>query len=82
MATQSSNHFITRKEASQRCQKADRTLQKYWSRAVATRDNEVLSHLKIVIEDGHEHAGTEVTRELIDDLKKKKLNPTWFVDAD
>lgn len=82
MATDSPNKFITRKEASQRCQKADRTLQRYWSRAVATRDEEILRYLKIVTEDGHERAGTEVTRDLIDDLKKQKLNPTWFVDAE
>ena len=73
--------FITRKEASQRSQRAERTLQRYWSRAIELRNTKVLEHLKLYTEDGTQHEGTTVTKELIEELKKKRQNPTWYVDA-
>jgi hypothetical protein len=72
---------ITRKQASERCQRAERTLQRYWSRAVGLHDIEVLQHLKLRAEDGKIIEGADVTKELIEQLKKERQNPTWYVDA-
>jgi hypothetical protein len=73
--------FITRKQASERCQRAERTLQRYWSRAVGLRDLKVLQHLKLWTEDGKVIEGPDVTKERIEQLKEERQNPTWYVDA-
>lgn len=73
--------FITRKQASERCERAERTLQRYWSRAVGQQDRNVLQHLKLRTEDGKVLDGTDVTKQLIEKLKTGGQNPTWFVHA-
>lgn len=73
--------FITRKQASERCKRAERTLQRYWSKAIEHRDETVLKNLKLRTEDGDVIEGKDVTKEKIDDLKKQGKNPTWFVHA-
>ncbi|MDA1049738.1 MAG: hypothetical protein O3C40_04565, partial [Planctomycetota bacterium] len=73
--------FITRKQASERCKRAERTLQRYWSRAIEHSDDTVLNNLKLRTEDGEVIEGQDVTKEKIDDLKKQGKNPTWFVHA-
>ena len=45
------------------------------------QDTKVLQHLRLSTEDGVKHEGIQVTKELIDDLKKKRQNPTWYVEA-
>ncbi len=45
------------------------------------QDTKVLQHLRLSTEDGVKHEGVNVTKELIDDLKKKRQNPTWYVEA-
>ncbi len=45
------------------------------------QDTKVLQHLRLYTEDGVIHEGVKVTKELIDDLKKKRQNPTWYVEA-
>ncbi len=45
------------------------------------QDTKVLQYLRLDTEDGVKHEGVNVTKELIDDLKKKRQNPTWYVDA-
>ena len=45
------------------------------------QDTKVLQHLRLYTEDGVTHEGIKVTKELIDDLKKKRQNPTWYVEA-
>ena len=45
------------------------------------QDTKVLQHLRLSTEDGMKHEGVKVTKELIDDLKKKRQNPTWYVEA-
>ena len=72
--------FITRKESSDTCKRAERTLQRYWSRAIEQRDDKILDHLKLRTEDGALIAGTDVTKELIDKLKKERRNPTWYAE--
>ena len=74
--------FITRRQASERCKRAERTLQRYWSRAIELADAEVLGRLKLRTEDGEIIEGPDVTKELIDQLKKGRKNPTWYVHAD
>ena len=71
--------FITRKQASEICERAERTLQRYWSRAIEHADSNVLDHLKLHTEDGETIEGREVSKDLIEDLKKQGKNPTWFV---
>lgn len=73
--------FITRKQASERCKRAERTLQRYWSRAIELADAEVLGRLKLRTEDGEVIEGPDVTKELIDQLKRGRKNPTWYVHA-
>lgn len=73
--------FITRKQASEHCKRAERTLQRYWSRAIEHSDESVLKNLKLRTEDGEVVEGKDVTKEKIDDLKKQGKNPTWFVHA-
>ena len=73
--------FITRKQASERCERAERTLQRYWSRAIESQDDTVLKSLKLRTEDGEVIEGKNVTKEKIDDLKKQGRNPTWYVHA-
>ena len=73
--------FITRKQASERCKRAERTLQRYWSRAIESHDDSVLKSLKLRTEDGEVIEGKNVTKEKIDDLKKQGRNPTWYVHA-
>ncbi len=45
------------------------------------QDSKILLHLRLSTEDGVTHEGVKVTKELIDDLKKKRQNPTWYVEA-
>ena len=45
------------------------------------QDTKVLQHLRLSTEDGVKHEGVKVTKELIDDLKKRRQNPTWYVEA-
>jgi len=71
--------FITRKQASERCKRAERTLQRYWSRAVEYQENKILQRLRLRTEDGQVIDGRDVTKELIDKLKKSRKNPTWYV---
>ena len=73
--------FITRKQASERCKRAERTLQRYWSRAIELKDDTVLKSLKLRTEDGEVIEGKNVTKDIIDDLKKQGRNPTWYVHA-
>lgn len=74
--------FITRKQASDRCKRAERTLQRYWSRAMEHGDQSVLKHLKLRTEDGEIIEGTTVTKEGIEELKRDRKNPTWYVHAE
>ncbi len=53
-------NFITRKQASERCKRAERTLQRYWSRAIEQSDGKVLQHLKLRTEDGDITEGPDV----------------------
>lgn len=73
--------FITRKQAAERCQRNERTLQRDWSRAMEHRDMKVLEKLKLHNESGEVIEGPEVSKELIDRLKKERKVPTWYVDA-
>ncbi len=73
--------FITRKQASERCKRAERTLQRYWSRAIEQKDKLVLKNLKLRSEDGEIIEGIDVTKAIIDKLKKQGKNPTWYVHA-
>lgn len=73
--------FITRKQAAVRCKRVERTLQRYWSRAIEHRNDDVLKHLQLRTEDGDIIEGTDVTKELIERLKKERKNPTWYVHA-
>lgn len=73
--------FITRRQASELCQRSERTLQRYWSRAIEFEDSAVLKHLKLRTEDGDVIEGSEVSKQLIEDLKKSSKNPTWYVHA-
>ena len=75
------NGFITRKHASERCKRAERTLQRYWSRAIEQADKSLLRNLKLRTEDGEIIDGPDVTKDLIESLKKSGRNPTWFVHA-
>ncbi len=81
MDTSPIDGFITRKHASERCKRSERTLQRYWSRAIEHQDETVLTHLKLDTEDGEIIQGPKVTKELIDRLKKDRRNPTWYVHA-
>ena len=74
--------FITRKQASERCKRAERTLQRYWSRAIELENMAVLKHLKLRTEDGHITDGPQVTKDLIHSLKKGGQNPTWYARAE
>ena len=73
--------FITRKQASERCKRAERTLQRYWSRAIELRTTDVLDHLKLSTEDGQIVDGLDVTKDVIERLKTDGKNPTWYVHA-
>jgi hypothetical protein len=73
--------FITRKQASDRCKRSERTLQRYWSRAIERKDDGVLKNLKLRTEAGVVIDGGDVTKEKIDELKKQGQNPTWYVHA-
>ena len=74
-------NFITRKTASERCKRAERSLQRYWSRAIEVRDLAVLENLKLRTEDGEVTKGPEVTKKLIEKFKTQGRNPTWFAEA-
>lgn len=73
--------FITRKQASDQCRRSERTLQRHWSTAIEARDASILERLKLRTEDGEVFEGGDVTKELIEQLKKQRRNPTWFVHA-
>ncbi len=74
--------FITRKQAAESCQRAERTLQRYWSKAIEMEDFNILRHLKLHTEDEQVIEGPDVTKARIEQLKKEGRNPTWFVEAD
>ena len=74
--------FITRKQAAEQCERAERTLQRYWSRAMEQEDRGVLDHLKLHTEDGDVIDGPDVSKDRIEELKRKGMNPTWFAEAD
>jgi len=73
--------FITRIQAAERYKPAERTLQRYWSKAVTHGDCEVLQHLKLRTEDGKITAGQDVTRKLIEQYKHEGRLPKWYVHA-
>jgi len=73
--------FITRKQAAEQCKRAERTLQRYWSRAMEQENREVLDHLKLRTEDGDVIEGPNVTKDRIEELKRQGQNPTWFAEA-
>ena len=77
MATTSTDQFITRTEASKLCGRAERTLQRYWSKAVDHQDHQVLSYLRLRTKDDQVTEGADVTKQLIEKLKKNGANPTW-----
>ena len=45
------------------------------------QDTKVLQHLRLSTEDGVKHEGVNVTKQFIDELKKQRQNPTWYVEA-
>ena len=75
-----STHYITRREVAEQCEIAERTLQRYWSKATDLGDEDVLRHLKLRTKDSGDIAGVDVTKKLIDDLKRKAELPTWLAD--
>lgn len=46
------------------------------------QDQAILSNLKLWTEDDDIRDGTTVTKELIDELSKGGLNPTWYANAE
>jgi len=73
--------FITRSQAAERCKRSERSLQRYWSKAIEQEVTDVLERLKLRTEDSEVFDGTAVTKKLIDQLKNNGRNPTWFVHA-
>ena len=72
--------FITRKQAAEKCERSERTLQRYWSKAVELHDAEVLQHLKLHTEDHDVIEGIKVTKDLIDDLRKNPAALPYLIE--
>ena len=70
--------YITKQQVAHLFPVSERTVQRYISNQVRTQNNEALSNLALVTDDGW-HPGTEVTSELIGEVNRAGQKPRWYI---
>lgn len=81
MTAASIKGFLTKKEVQERYGRSHRSLTRDFSSAVRVKDREVLTHLKVLTDDGTVREGTDVTLEQIQELSNNGLSPTWYIEG-
>lgn len=71
--------FILKKEACASYDRSLRQLGRDFDKALVRKDAEMLSEFKLRLEDGTVLNGSEISKEQIQKLRDRGLNPTWFV---
>jgi len=72
--------FLNKKEIEANYGRSYRSLTRDITRAVKSRDANILQHLKLVTEDKRIREGTEVDLELIQELSNSGLRPMWLAE--
>lgn len=73
--------YITKTEAARLYRRSERSISRDITNAVKFRDQRLLSHVELRLEDGTRRAGTELTIEEIVELRDRGLNPTWMLET-
>lgn len=71
--------FILKKEACASYDRSLRQLGRDFDKALVRKDTEMLSAFRLRLEDGTVLSGSEISKEQIQKLRDRGLNPTWFV---
>lgn len=71
--------FITKKETAEQFQRSHRQVTRDLADAMKVQNPKVLDHCRLRTEDGETREGTEVTPELIDELRLSGRNPVWYL---
>jgi hypothetical protein len=72
--------FLNKKEIETNYGRSYRSLTRDITRAVKSRDANILRHLKLVTEDDRIREGTEVDLDLIQELSNSGLRPMWLAE--
>jgi hypothetical protein len=72
--------FLNKKEIETNYGRSYRSLTRDITRAVKSRDANILQHLKLVTEDEQIREGSEVTLDLIQELSNRGLRPMWVAE--
>ena len=73
--------YITKTEAARLYRRSERSIGRDITNAVKFRDERLLNHVELRLEDGTRRPGSELTIEEIVDLRDRGLNPTWMVET-
>ena len=74
--------FIPKKLAAQRYNRSFRQLTRDLALAMQAKDEKILGHFKLILEEGGEIPGIDVTTERITTLRDDGRNPMWFIEED
>ena len=72
---------ITKEAAAKRVQRSSRALGRDLTGALRTGDLDILQNWKLTTKDGTVHDGTDVTVDMVTQLRDDGFNPTWYGDA-
>jgi len=82
MSTLTTEGFINKRDAAELFNRFHRSLSRDISTAVRTRDVEALQHFRLQTQDSEVREGTEVTIEILDQLRDAGQVPTWWGEQD
>src|SRR3712207_1322058 len=80
MTTATIAGYLNKKEIEANYGRSYRSLTRDITRAVKSRDSEVLEHLKLVTDDNQIREGIDVTFDLIQELSNNGLRPMWVAE--
>jgi hypothetical protein len=71
--------FITKTEAALVYRRSERSISRDITNALRLRDQRLLQHIELLLENGTRRPGNELTIEEVVDLRDRGLNPTWLL---
>ncbi|MCA9076883.1 MAG: hypothetical protein KDA93_17790 [Planctomycetaceae bacterium] len=74
--------FITKKQASDLYRRSHRQLTRDISKAITAADEKVLAHVALHTDDGTVREGSDVTLELIEELRVGGHSPMWLIQEE
>jgi hypothetical protein len=82
MTTHQIPGFVPKKTVTERYNRSFRQLTRDVALAMQAKDEKILGHFKLVLDDGEPIDGIDVTTERIAQLRDAGRNPMWFVEED